>query len=456
MIDALKIPALERNGKLTRFTWILIVLIVLIGTIPRVASVAWNVPYLHDNDLYGNAATSLAERGDFKIGTVKVTNDALHYSVKALHGEYLSHNPLWPTISAGISVLTHLKLNGYDALAVLSFIFGIGVLFLLFYAGRLMHGTETGLTTLALGSFSFLLIDYSGNGSFYIFQAFLYLVFLCCLWRGGRWTHPILMGVLIGCALLTVHQSVALFPAYAIYLLFTHKWNWKKILRDLTICIATAILLYLPWGIRNTMLLGDFFPPTDTNYVWLKLGIPPIMDGDISNFNTGAATFKLLAIRILTKWLPDNLYFVNRQLFVLAPITYFFALFASAHLVFGRWWKTIDAKTTERLMPLLVLLGFHILISTIWPVTKFRYFTGMLPLVLLLGTWYIFTYLKRMRTLAIATSVLAMAVLSVMTYLGSPAHTYFYGGVLTTDPFSTKWEVDFVNTYNPRPRDPNL
>lgn len=438
----------------SRKTFWVIFAVLIVAAIPRALSIGWNQPYWHDNELYGNAAESLATRGDFKIGTVKVTSDDLHYSVTKAGGEYLSHNPFWPTLGGALSIVT--GLGGFDALAMLSFAFGIGVLILMMSLARQIAGEQAGWVALILSAGSFILIDYSGNGSYYIFQAFTYLLFLWCIWKGGRAAHPITLGLLAAVAVLTVHQSVALVPAYFIYLLL-EKRTWRKRLGSAAIFLGIIVTLYLPWGLRNASLLNDFFPPTDTNYVWGKLGVPKTVDAEgIATFAVNDGTYVELAKRELTTWIPNNTYFVNRQLFILVPLLYVLALFATFEILWDRGRTREGPRASHRLLPLLTLLAGHAFISIIWPVVKFRYFTAMVPLVILLGLWFAYAYLKRSRNAVIAISLALMGVLSLLTYLGSPAHTYFYGGVLTTDPFSRKWEVDFVKSYVPEYRDPNL
>jgi hypothetical protein len=75
-----------------------------------------------------------------------------------------------------------------------------------------------------------------------------------------------------------------------------------------------------------------------------------------------------------------------------------------------------------------MLLIFHLGISCLWPVFKFRYFVPMLPLVFGLGAYGLFSIklpLKTQNLLAIA-SVVGMVVVSLVTYLRVPSHTNYY------------------------------
>ena len=445
-----------RGLALDRKFWFLLILLFGAGILFRVGAVYFNLPFLHGRWLYGNAAQSLAERGDFKIATYDASEIPHIYSVREKGGEFLEHNPLWSILGAGIVLVS--PLNGFEATQALSFLAGIAVLILIYRAGLELGGQGAALLSLGLAVFSYLLIDFSGNGSFYIFQAALYLLFLLVWWREKNKKDTLFLGIIAGLALLLSHQTVALIFAYLFNLIFIRRPGFKIAARCFFLLFMPVIFIYLPWGLRNYFFIGNFFPPADMYYVWDKLGFARQINGDVITYAPTFATYFELAKRIFTNWLPHNLYFINRQLFVLAPLVYIFALFLAAEVLFFKKWKKLSDGGFRKLLPLFLILGFHILISAVWPVTKFRYFVPILPLVFLAGIWWIFNFIssRRLKYLAAGSSFTLLILLSIFTYFSTPSRTYFYGGTVTTDNFGSKGELEYIRNYEPSGRDPAL
>ena len=445
-----------RGLALDRKFWFLLILLFGAGILFRVGAVYFNLPFLHGRWLYGNAAQSLAERGDFKIATYDASEIPHIYSVREKGGEFLEHNPLWSILGAGIVLVS--PLNGFEATQALSFLAGIAVLILIYRAGLELGGQGVALLSLGLAVFSYLLIDFSGNGSFYIFQGVLYLLFLLVWWREKSKKDTLLLGVIAGLALLLSHQAVALIFAYVAHLIFVKRPGFKLIFASLVLFLLPAVLIYLPWGLRNYFFIGNFFPPADMYYVWDKLGFARRINGDIITYAPTLATYFELAKKVFTNWLPYNLYFINRQLFFLAPLVYVFALFLAAEVLFFKKWKKLSDGGFRKLLPLFLILGFHILISAVWPVTKFRYFVPMLPLVFLAGSYWITDFIsnRRLKLLAAGSSFALLILLSIFTYFSTPSRTYFYGGTVTTDNFGSKGELEYIRNYESSGRDPAL
>ena len=445
-----------RGLALDRKFWFLLILLFGAGILFRVGAVYFNLPFLHGRWLYGNAAQSLAERGDFKIATYDASEIPHIYSVREKGGEFLEHNPLWSILGAGIVLVS--PLNGFEATQALSFLAGIAVLILIYRAGLELGGQGAALLSLGLAVFSYLLIDFSGNGSFYIFQGVLYLLFLLVWWREKSKKDTLLLGVIAGLALLLSHQTVALIFAYAAHLIFVKRPGFKLIFASLVLFLLPAVLIYLPWGLRNYFFIGNFFPPADMYYVWDKLGFARRINGDIITYAPTLATYFELAKKVFTNWLPYNLYFINRQLFFLAPLVYIFALFLASEVLFARWFRKLAGESFDKLLPLFLIFGFHILISAAWPVTKFRYFVPMLPLVFLAGSYWITDFIsnRRLKLLAAGSSFALLILLSIFTYFSTPSRTYFYGGTVTTDNFGSKGELEYIRNYESSGRDPAL
>lgn len=436
-----------------------VVFLFVAGMFARYEALRWNTPYVHDNLLYGNAAESLAKRGDLKIATTDPAYQLLpmhYYSVKEYGGEYLDHNPLWSVLAAPL-VMT-LGVDGFRATELLSYAAGFALLVLLYMIGARMGPRSLGLFTLALGACSYLLIDFSGNGSFYVFQAALYLLFVyVAVWKQNR-LQPVYLGVIAGAGMLLVQQSASLIAAYAVYLLLFEGKGIAHACRTFALFLAPVVLLYAPWGLRNYFFLGSFFPPADMYYVWDKLGIPRVALGDIERHAVTVSSYVRLLITELTNWFPKNLYYIQRQLFVLAPVAYVLAGLLAVEMFFARVSERMRREELPGVALMFLVLGFHIAISAAWPVPKFRYFVAMVPLVITLGGFYLwrFVTVPALRTAVVSSCIFATAALSLLTYFGISSRTYYYGGVLTTDPFGGTWEVSYIAQYKPSPRDPKL
>ncbi|MFA5273636.1 MAG: hypothetical protein WC353_05760, partial [Candidatus Peribacter sp.] len=147
-------------------------------------------------------------------------------------------------------------------------------------------------------------------------------------------------------------------------------------------------------------------------------------------------------------WLPNNSFYIARKLFILAPLAFIF-------FSYGLIDQVLSKERRSRLLPVLILFAAHALISAIWPVTKFRYFVPLLPLVFLLSMDAIHGFLKtgRARTIALCFITVLIALGSALTYLSVPTHTYYYDGAITTDPFSGRGEWNYLRDkgYLPSP-----
>lgn len=417
------------------FRWyLLITAIFALGIFLRVEAVKWN-QYVHaDVGMYSRAADSLANFGNFKISD-DVSQPHL-YSLKEKGGRFLEHNPLWPFIAAGL-----LKLgfgDAYFSLKLLSFLSGVFLMVLTYFVALRLAGRSVAFLSLFFVAFSYLLIDYSANGSFYIFQALIYLLFLHLLNRGSS---AVWLGMTIGLALLINNQSLVLLASYLVYFLIVFRKNWKKFLWRSALAVLFALIVYSPWFFRNYLLFGKPIYSIDMIYVWQKLGVEKVIQENVISFNLLAKTYLDLAKRVFTFWLPHNLYYINRQLFVLAPLVYVFSLFLGIEVLFRK-----NREQLKKLLPIFLVLFFHILISAGWPITKFRFFVPMMPLVFILGSYYIFNFISRpvFKKIAVGASLALMLVFSLLAYFSTPSHTYYYGGTVTSDIFSEKGELKFL------------
>ena len=420
----------------------LCVAIVIVGVLLRVFSIHWN-QYVHgDVFLYAKASESVSRFGNFLIPTD--ISIPYWYSLKEKGWRFLEHNPLWPLIGGGVVSVFHI--SGYEALKALSLVAGILLLFFTYRFAFLLAGGSVALLTLLLTALSYPLIDYSGNGAFYIFQADLYLLFLILLQGSERIKNQIFLGAVLGFSFLLNQQTVILFVAYALYLFSRHRREPIIMLRLAAVPFFSAAILFLPWGIRNYLLFGSPFYSVGFSYLWDKVGaLRVIQDGIISFFLT-AADYLRLAKTSLLFWLPHNAYFIHRTLLVLAPVAYAGSLLLAVEMLFKKGREKIKAKI---FLPAVFVLALHGFLSALFPDLKFRYLIPMLPIILAFGSFYIMEYIERraLRLMAIWLSIVFAGALSLITYYSTPTHTDYYGGTITTDIYNKNGENEFLNGY---------
>tara|TARA_Y100000310_G_scaffold267318_1_gene279261 strand:+ start:4769 stop:6076 length:1308 start_codon:yes stop_codon:yes gene_type:complete len=418
------------------------ILICAIALIPRALSVQWNT--IVHGDIAGDAgaAASFADIQQLLV-TREPNTITPHYLPPGIARNLLiAHPPIWSLLGAGvISVLRFdpTPEQGYLALKLLSVLSGMAVLVLSFIVARKLFDHAAALWILVWLSASYLLIDYSGNGSLYSLQAATYLVWILVAYKPLR-HKPVWLGVVSGIAYLVNHQSMILAAASAVFLLVSRETKQKR-LWDFAIVTLVTFLIALPWLLRNQLIYDSwlFGHTINATYVYVKAGISHYSIGDRSYYDIGMPEKLHIWYMILTVWLPNNLYYIARKLFILAPVMFAFFSFAWVDYLFSH-------KRVRIMLPVLLVCVLHILLSAAWPITKFRYFVPLLPLVYFVGMDQ-FRSLRlsstRQRGFLVLTTV-CVVVLSYLTYHSTPTHTYYYDGAITQDPFHSRGEMNFL------------
>lgn len=399
------------------------------GIVARLFSVGWNAKIIHgDIQVDASAAVSLVRYGQFL--TFEAGQDVADVSL----GRPLAvHGPLWPMLGA---ILLNDDIEGaYFALQALSFIGGLALIALTFLLTRRLLDEERAWIAAGLVSISAILIDYSGNGSLYAAQGVLTL-----LWALVAVAHPrrgaLWLGVISGVALLLNLQCIIFFAATAILLLLSEKSLTKGIRRAI-VPILVGLIVASPWLVRNVLLSGSpFFSSISNIYLYSKAGIDPGADG---LYHIGSTELIRIITLSLTTWFPNNLYYVARKLLILAPVLSIIAMYGFIDVLFSR-------ERFRKLLPIFIILGFHVLLSTAWPVTKFRYFVPLLPFVFILG---LEALPKKFRDVTVGATIIIMLFFAYLTYQSTPTHTYYYDGAITQDPFHGKGELEYVTGASP-------
>jgi len=172
------------------------------GVLLRLASIGFNDLPHGDVLIDALAAESLARDGRFAVPLVLVSSSASGRGAETLL-DY--RRPLWPLLAAP---LVGLSGDGYHAARVLSFISGLALLWVAYAAFRDLFGRSDAVAALACCTYSYLLVDFSGNGSLYQLQALFFLAFILLVGRVDRTPFTILTGVVVAIPLLFMGSLV--------------------------------------------------------------------------------------------------------------------------------------------------------------------------------------------------------------------------------------------------------
>ncbi len=352
--------------------------------------------------------------------------------------------PGWPLM--GAAVMTFLREppspeTAFLAFRILSFLCGLAILLLSYRIGSILLGGWYGLLAASVLGASYIMSDFSGNGSLYAVQAVLYLAWILTALRPDSSARAALMGAIAGVTYAFTYQGVILIAATVLLYAFTPRMPWRRKVRcALLSCIVAAIFMS-PVLLRSTVVFGDplFGHKVTGSYAYRKAGLSEYLDGDLVSSRVDLYARIEMARSILFHWLPLNLYYVARKLMILAPLSFFLFAFALIDYLFER-------ERRERMMPVLLLLALHLFITAGWPIVKFRFFVPMLPLIILVAA-------DELHALPIATTwkkrtgvtlFLCTIAVSFLAFRSIPTHTHYYDGALTEDPFSGSEEIKYL------------
>lgn len=359
------------------------------------------------------------------------------------------HGPLVQILGAGLMMLSGSSSTvpaAYLSLRILSLIAGMLIILLSYRIASRLLEPEAGLIVAAWCAASYVLIDYAGNGAIYTFQSALYLLWLLIALSPSSQYRAPLLGLVAGLNYLVNFQSVILIPA-AFILFIVQERTWAKRAGYCAIFIAVMTFVAAPWLVRNALLFGDPFYSHAYNmgYAYMKAGIDVPLEAitDVSFSNT-----LVVAITAIQSWIPNNLYYAARKLFVIAPLAFILFSYGLIDITFSR-------ERFRRSLPLLTLLLLQMLLYAGWPVWKFRFFVPLLPFVFLLAVeelWHL-PITRMVKRTSAGVILLAFMAIGVLTYRATPVHTTYYDGAITQDPFHGSEEVTFLRNFHVLPAD---
>jgi Dolichyl-phosphate-mannose-protein mannosyltransferase len=453
----------QRRVELAKVNPLLVILTVAL--LPRLAAVHFNTWPHGDVWLDAAVVDSLIERHELEVPLV----DVRFYPTSRFGFGYPpdQHPPLWALLGASIRLFWH---DSYEALKLVSLVAGLLLVLAVHRCGQDLLGRGPGLFAAALCAVSYLLIDFSGNGSLWGLLALLYVLFvwrLSCFSLSER-RNAILVGLIMGAAYLTNYPGVVL-PLTFVIVLASRRWKSTQndsapaapprppVSASLRLPVspsarlpvsllplAAAAVLVLPWLAFNFATFGNPFwsQPLERLLGGADKHVEVIVqDGEVVKRSLPVANPVGERLRTTVQNLYGNVGFVARQSFVLAPFTGGFALAGLVALLLGA-----ARGHAQAALPLTVLTLTHGAMILFWPTTKFRYLVPLFPLLALVGSWLLWQVKPPDVRNLLAGVALGLAFFTaVWTYRSIPSHTYYYDGGVVTDNFGGQGEIGYVD-----------
>src|SRR3990167_5348999 len=201
-----------------------LIAILFFGLLIRVQAFQWNW-FMH-GDVTADAMVSSSFLRDGSLLTFpwKDSADPAAYALlpPAADGEQLKlHGPLVPILAAALTAVRGPSTgsgsptisDAFFSLRILSVLAGMLIILLSLLITCRLSDTTMGLAVAAWTAASYLLIDYSGNGSLYSWQAVVYLLWILVALSRSSWRRTLLLGVIAGLGYLITFQSIILIPA---------------------------------------------------------------------------------------------------------------------------------------------------------------------------------------------------------------------------------------------------
>jgi 4-amino-4-deoxy-L-arabinose transferase-like glycosyltransferase len=417
-------------------------LLFVLALVPRLAAVRYNV-WPHGDVLLDAAVTdALVQQGELKVPLV----DIRLYPTSRFGFGYPpdQHPPLWSMLGAVARLAWP---DSYEALKLVSLLAGLLLIWAVYRCGHDLFGPGPGWLAATLCALSYLLIDFSGNGSLWGLLALLYVLFVwraACFPLTGR-ANILWLGVLMGLGYLTNYPAIVL-PLSYVAILFA-RWRAGILVGagSPALPLLLAALIALPWLALNAATFGNpfFSQPLERQVEGGGDTVVDVVvqDGElVKRYPTGRNSLAL-RLRNTVQNLYGNVGFLVRQSFVLLSVLAGFSLAALLALI-----PRLVRLQAQAAWPLVILTLAHGALILLWPTTKFRYLVPLLPLAALLGSWLIFQLQPPdLRLLLVGVVIAASAFSSLWTWASIPTHTYYYDGGVVTDNFGAQGEISYMD-----------
>jgi len=359
----------------------------VLGCLLRLLALRWHEHPRGDVLLDVGVTRSLAQGEGFRAGFERGTSLALDDRPAPPRDVADQHAPLWPLLGVVLawpvgSIFAGLKLGSLlCGLLLLVLVRSVATALLAERAAGPAPPSGLPGLAVALVALSFLMVDFSGNGSLYMAQACLVLVVVRLL--AAERPSGLLLGAALGAALLLNHQALVLLPVPLAVLLLTAPPGARARAAAVGVgAAALALLLFVPWALRNTQVFGSPFFSANVFYPLSRAGIAPVL-----GLENGVPVARFTPPPFLEwwpaaekTWLPRNALYLFVTGLVLWPGLG--ALVAAGALpLLADAWRRRDRGVLAALGFATVLLA----IALAWPDMKLRYLVPVTPLVVVLG-----------------------------------------------------------------------
>lgn len=409
---------------------------------------AFSFNYFTHGNVNENAKAAVAVASSWTLRVAEPSDEPYWYSTKEYGGRYLDLNaPLWPTIGGVLMKFSGIKpseANAFLLFRIMSLVVGMGVVISGYLAGKRIISSDAGIFLSAVLGLSYVLVDYSGNGAFYMAQALLYLLWVLAAISRIHF-RALLLAVLSGIGWLLNYQAVVMIAATIILILWERRL-WKEKMQSAGLALVVFLLVISPLLIRNARVFGDPLHTTKINltYVWNKAGLTPVIEGPVKTFHLGFADKLRVAESALLEWLPHNAYYVARKLFVLLPVLFILALYGAVDLAFSK-------ERRNRVFPVILLLGLALSQMLTWPIVQFRYFVPIISLAALIGVEFLYNSIRQSgaRYLLMAGTLAGLVLVGFLLFNSNPLHVCYYDCAVTTGPLGRNEELEHLRANNP-------
>ncbi|MCX8045096.1 MAG: glycosyltransferase family 39 protein [Desulfobacterota bacterium] len=417
-------------GNTKRAIYYLVVLVIA-GFICRLSSFQKNI-YLHgDVVLHCATVENLAHKKGFVVSYA--LSDLVPLKKPELLGHPVQqHAPLWPLLGAFLFPFVK---EAFTSLKILSLLGGMALIPLSFVFACRFFGLSCAYLTAFAVAFSYQLIDYSANGSLYILQAVLFILFVLAADGADTVFRWCMLGCLAGIAWLLNYQNIVMGASICCLYAVSYRGRWlsKENIIKLLACFLVLGITILPWLVRNYTVFGNPFHNINMQYFWGKMGVSSSMP-----FHDPLIFQKLCTW--VPWWTAHNIYYVARELFVLAPVIFACALWGLPHFI-GQVIRARKQAYTAGALLVVLYTG----ICVVWPVVKYRYFVPLLPFVFAFGFSVMHSFQhKTIRKFLMLSAIGVFCLFSVLAFLSVPSRTLYYGGALTKDIFGKRGEAEFI------------
>lgn len=408
-------------------------LILLIAVITRLASVNYNT-FPHGDVLIEAKITDQTNtRSYFELPYF----GSNHTITAQISDRIIDTNepPLWVFLLDVYHSLT--GQSGYTSAKHLSFISGIAFIIVLFLLLQRVSSKYIAIAITSSAAFNHFFIDYSGNGSRYMLQAFSITLLLYLLFHPNNSIRKyIYMALVFSLLTLNTYQMIFLILPLSFSILLLNRKNVKKLI----IMYIFIALFISPWVIYNFNEYNTPLLATNTQYLGNKLGIPSTSiwanKRFITNFASSLEIFKVFLPQ-LPIFMIKNGIFLSKKLLVIFPIIPLIILIAIK--------KLINRSISKKEIITFCFIIFYTTLIFSLNVLKFRYTLVLFALLFILTSQILMTLSSRIRKKIISFILLTTIVLTIAVFVKNPYHTYYYDGVLTEDQFRESGEIKFMD-----------